>query len=151
MKQFNPHIHYSFGNQSENAHLCFPASTFFERLVVTRPGERPPVFGVEFEESATSIRLRKSYQRRIDWNTDDVYSMSFHSQYLDFPTWSVVNLPMGPDMSLMTFWGNSLARVVFYDIEDPKKHQIAHKSDILAVQVSVQNEFELDQNLFFFY
>lgn len=122
-KSFNPALHYSFGSKDERAHICFPASTFFDRFVVTPPGETPPEMGgIDFDcnESPNEAAARKAYQTKIDWNTDDTYSMSFHSMYVDFPSWSVVSLPIGRDISLQTFWGNSLAGVVLYEVDDNK-------------------------------
>jgi hypothetical protein len=135
-QKFNQQIHYSFGDAKERPHICFPASTFFERLVVTLPGETPPKMGEEFEEPADSVKQRKAYKTKIDWNPDDTYSMSFHSMYLDFPTWAVVALPIGKDMSLNTFWGNSIASVVFYEIDDSNRQHLSSMNKyILAVQV----------------
>jgi Protein of unknown function, DUF547 len=52
--------------------------------------------------------------------------MSFHSMYIDFPSWSVVRLPIGKDISLQTFWGNSTASVVLYEVDDSAKEQKRH-------------------------
>ena len=108
LQKFNPNIHYSFGTNEERAHIVFPASTFFERLVVTRPGEELPTMGEDFDEPEAASARRKAYKTKIDWNTEDTYSMSFHSMYMDFPSWSIVKLPIGRDLSLRTFWGDAL-------------------------------------------
>lgn len=135
-QKFNPQIHYSFGDDKERPHICFPASTFFEQLLITPPGETPPPLGVEFEESPQSVQLRKAYKSKIDWNTEDTYSFAFHSMYLDFPTWSVVRLPMGRDLSLQTFWGNSSASVVLYEVNDSyKQHLTSTNTYLAAVQM----------------
>jgi hypothetical protein len=138
-KSFNPALHYSFGTKDkENAHICFPASTFFERFVVTPPGEDAPDIMEEFEENAQVAKLRKAYKTKIDWNTDDTYSMSFHSMYIDFPSWSVVKLPVGKDVSLQTFWGDSTASVVLYEVPKSKEneqHLIATNRYVLSVEM----------------
>jgi len=138
-KSFNPAIHYSFGSTDEKACICFPASTFFENLVVTPPGKKPPEMGTEFEELPDVAAARKAYETKIDWNTDDTYSMSFHTQYIDFPTWSVVSLPVGKDLSLQTFWGNSFASVVLYEVDtdlgDKEPHLAESKRYLLSVQL----------------
>ena len=121
-KSFNQELHYSFGDKNERAHICFPASTFFEDLVVTKPGDEPPVLGEEFHEPDDVAKSRKAYKTKIDWNTDDIYSMSFHSMYIDFPSWSVVRLPIGRDVALQTFWGNSSASVVLYEVDPTAKY-----------------------------
>ena len=136
-KKFNSHIHYSFGDAEERAHIVFPASTFFEQLVVSRPGEDPPEMGSAFEEPRKLAQARKAYKAQIDWNTEDTYSMSFHSMYMDFPSWSIVNLPIGKDMNLHTFWGSSFLSFVLYEHDTSKeKHLISSNKYILSVQVS---------------
>jgi hypothetical protein len=138
VKSFNPAINYSFGSDEERAHICFPASTFFERLVVTPPDEAPPDIMEEFEEPLDSVKKRKAYKTKIDWNTEDIYSMSFHSMYIDFPSWSVVKLPVGRDVALQTFWGESTASVVFYEVPDNEgesRQQISTNRYILGVEL----------------
>ncbi|KAG7360558.1 DUF547 domain containing protein [Nitzschia inconspicua] len=138
-KSFNPALHYSFGTaDKERAHICFPASTFFERLVVTPPGETPPDIMEELEEDPQSARDRKAYKTKIDWNTTDTYSMSFHSMYIDFPSWSVVKLPVGKDVSLQTFWGDSSASIVLYEVPNNLKedrHSMATNKYCLSVEL----------------
>ena len=137
-------LHYSFGSSTEHAHICFPASTFFETLVVTPPGETPPAMGgIDFEgESPETRTSRKAYKTKIDWNTNDTYSMSFHSMYVDFPTWSIVSLPTGRDVPLQMFWGNSFASIVLYEVESDKnganknqQHTIGKTKYLLSVQL----------------
>jgi hypothetical protein len=151
-KSFNPALHYSFGDVSnkEMAHICFPASTFFEQLVITKPNDTPPPMGIDFQEPSEVAKLRKSYKTKIDWNTTDTYSMSFHSMYVDFPSWSVVRLPIGRDIPLQTFWGNASASVVLYELDDSKqeqkRHTLSSKTYLLGVQMCyVGNTTELEQ------
>ncbi|KAL3915521.1 MAG: hypothetical protein SGARI_008165, partial [Bacillariaceae sp.] len=139
-KSFNPALHYSFRvKDKEQAHICFPASTFFERFVVTSLGESVPDIMEDFEEDPQSAKLRKAYKTKVDWNTEDTYSMSFHSMYIDFPSWSVVKLPVGKDVSLQTFWGDSSASVVLYEVPKSKEnaqHLIATNKYILSVEMT---------------
>jgi len=146
VKSFNPALHYSFGSKDENAHICFPASTFFETLIATPPGETPPAMGgIDFEgESSEAAAARKAYKTKIDYNTEDTYSMSFHSMYVDFPTWSIVSTPLGRDVSLQTFWGNSFARIVLYEVDkdrsETKPHLITSIKYILGAQLTSLGE-----------
>jgi hypothetical protein len=136
IQTFNPHIHYSFGDAKERAHIVFPASTFFEEIIETPPGETPPKLGEPFVESDASVKARKAYKTKIDWGTSSTYSMSFHSMYMDFPSWSIVRLPGGRDMHLQTFWGDSLASVVMYEHQGSKdRHLTSLTKYILAIQV----------------
>ena len=135
--KFNPQLHYSFGDDNERAHISFPASTFFEEMVITPPGETPPPLGKAFEEDPVVAQQRKAYKTKINWNTNDTYSMSFHSMYLDFPSWSVVRLPIGKDVGLQTFWGNSPASVVWYEVDSTckKKHVTSAIKYLAAVEM----------------
>ncbi|KAL3925188.1 MAG: hypothetical protein SGILL_000580 [Bacillariaceae sp.] len=138
-KSFNSALHYSFGIKGkEQAHISFPASTFFERMVVTPPGENPPDIMEEFDEDPQSAKLRKAYKTKIDWNTEDTYSMSFHSMYIDFPSWSVVQLPVGKDVPLKTFWGDSTASVVLYEVprgKEDAQHLSSTNRKVLMVEM----------------
>ncbi|VEU35527.1 unnamed protein product [Pseudo-nitzschia multistriata] len=136
----NQGLHYSFGTKDERAHICFPASAFFDSFVVTKPGEALPAMGgIDIKgESPETVAARKAYMTKIDWNTDDTYTMSFHSMYVDFPSWSVVSLPGGWDVPLQTFWGNSLASVVMYEVGPDADNGKPHKSANIKYLVSLQ-------------
>ena len=138
-----PTLHYSFVSSTERAHICFPASTFFETMVVTPPSETPPAMGgIDFEGETPEMRVeRKAYKTKIDWNTEDTYSMGFHSMYVDFPTWSIVSLPTGRDVPLQMFWGNSFASIVMYEVDNDKKdHTIGKTKYVLDVQLKPLGE-----------
>jgi len=109
-------MHFSFGdkNNEEMAHISFPAWTAFDKVVVTKPGDEPPPLGEVLPESDKAASARKKLGTAGDWNTQDTYSFSYHSMYLDLPIWHVVNLPTA-DMDLKTFWRDALLRIVVYE------------------------------------
>jgi hypothetical protein len=123
VKSFAPDTHYSFGDNGgkEKPHIVIPAWSFFERLVVTKPGEEPPELGKAFFEPEESIAARKNSKSKAQWNTYDTYSMSFFSMYLDLVKWQVVQVPVTSDLDLKTFWGNSFLRIVLYENTTPVK------------------------------
>jgi hypothetical protein len=123
VKAVAPDTHYSFGdnNDKEKPHIVVPAWSFFERLVVTEPGQEPPSLGDEFVESKESMDARKSGKSKAEWNTEDTYSMSFFTMYLDFAKWQVVQVPVTSDIDLKTFWGNSFLRIVLFENTTPEK------------------------------
>ena len=122
VKSFAPNVHYSFGDSGdkEKPHIVIPAWSFFERLVVTKPGEEIPILGEEFVEPKESVAARKAFKSKPQWNTEDTYSMSFYSMYMDFAKWQIVQLPVG-DVDLKTFWGKSSLTIVLYENETPPK------------------------------
>ena len=123
IKSVAPDTHYSFGdsNDKEKPHIVVPAWSFFERLVVTKPGEVPPEMGEEFVESEESLAARQYKKSQANWNTEDTYSMSFYTMYLDFAKWQVVQIPVTSDLDLKTFWSNSFLRIVLFENTTPPK------------------------------
>jgi Protein of unknown function (DUF1769) len=128
---FNPTVHSAFGTSSsqhgtndndddeeEKAHIVVPAYSFFERLVITPPGQDPPALGSEWDESKESMVRRRNPKEafQFQFNDRDTYSFSFYSMYMDLPTWQLVNLPIPKgDVSLKTFWRDSLLRICMYE------------------------------------
>lgn len=143
IKSVAPDIHYSFGDskEKEKAHIVVPAWSFFERLVVTKPGEEPPEMGSgeEFDEPKESIEARASGKIKANWNTEDTYSMSFYTMYLDIAKWQVVQVPVTSDINLKTFWGNSFLRIVLFENTTPAKdgrHLQVDNTYYFAIEVS---------------
>lgn len=114
VERFNSNLHSSFGSDTEFAHICAPAHSFFERLIVTDPNESPPDMLELWDESKESKRQRQG-AKTFTWDTTKTYSFSFFSMYVDLVTWKIVSLPATSDMNLQTFWGDSLLRIVLYD------------------------------------
>ena len=137
---FNSNVHSSFGDAKERAHIVVPAYTFFERIVVTPPGETPPPMTEVFPESAESIAARQKKPSLGQWNTSDTYSLSFYSMYIDLPTWKLVSLPVSGDISLKTFWGNSLLRICMYEKDNRNKR---HLHDLNKYAFAVQVGYRL--------
>lgn len=156
MQQFSKNLHYSFGegdfinsnnnDQLEYPHISFPLKDL-DRLVVTKQGETPPKLGSVIEESEESIAQRKLMKadQYNEWNTTDVYTLSFNTHYVDLPTWRIVNVPIMKDMNLRTFWGNSLVRLVGYEVIDNVtneksngngKHEQRYLNYLFCAQVS---------------
>ena len=118
LSKLTRHMYFSFGAKdgSENARIVFPLWTYVDRLVITKPGEKPPELGQRIYEPPKSVKARKSSNNTGDWNLEDIYTVSFNSSNVDFPTWNVVNVPLAPDTDLHTFWGDSKMHIVVYDI-----------------------------------
>jgi len=140
VKSVAPDTHYSFGDSSnkEKPHIVVPAWSFFERIVVTKSGEEPPEMGEEFVESEESMAARRNKKSQAKWNTEDTYSMSFYTMYLDFSKWQVVQVPVTSDIDLKTFWGNSFLRIVLFENTTPPKdgrHLLKDNTYYFAVEV----------------
>lgn len=134
--------HYSFGDSKnkEMPHIVVPALSFFERIVVSKPGQDPPQMGEEFEETKESMAARMNGKSDIQWNTEDTYSMSFYTMYLDFAKWQVVQIPVTSDIGLKTFWGNSFLRIALFENATPPtdgRHLVKDNTYYFAVEVSL--------------
>jgi hypothetical protein len=136
LQGFYQNLHHSFGDNEELAHIVAPADQFFQRIVVTKPGEIPPAMDTgEFEEKSSMqqpLNQQQPFKNATNttataigpWNTSDTYSFSFYSMYIDLPTWQLVGLPASGDLSLKTFWRNAALRICMYEktSKDCKKH-----------------------------
>lgn len=142
VKSIGKNMHYSFGDKKsiELPHIVFPAWTSFDALVVTKPGDTPPPMGEEFPESKESVAARKASGSVGEWNMENTYSMSFHSMYVDIPTWRLVNIAVMRDTNLRTFWGESLLRIVVYE-KGGSKNEPRHIQDQNKYLVGVQMKF----------
>ncbi|KAL3786980.1 LOW QUALITY PROTEIN: hypothetical protein HJC23_005491 [Cyclotella cryptica] len=144
LSKFNSGLHYSFGSDDANAeypHIVFPAWTFFDRIVVSKPGEEIPRLGEEFVESETSQRERRNATLEDCcgvWNTTDTFSMSFHNMYLDLGTWQLVNLPIARDMDLGMFWGEGMLRLIMYEVGLGDVQKGRHTTESLVYYLGVQ-------------
>ena len=107
VKKMNPGFSYFLSDSYEKpSYLSFPVSTSMDAFVATNPGMSDlPVLGREISESKESVLQRKK-GKKIDWNVDDVYTMSFSSMYLDFISWRLMNFP-----GLKPFSVNSVAGI----------------------------------------
>ena len=132
-------MHYSFGDKDdkEYGHISFPIYSFAHSFLETKPGELPPPIEQDFPESQKSKEMRTRSRDDFDWKIGHTYSISFHSMYLDFPNWQLINLPMMPNMSLCTFWGEAGLRVALYEKDgSSNKHLKELNKYIAGLQVS---------------
>jgi Protein of unknown function (DUF1769) len=101
VKTTNPNFHYQLSSSSvlepngryEVPHMAFPVEEGMSRVVVTPPGETPPVLGTELVESERSIKQRKK-GGPLMWQADGTtYTFALWSAYVDFWEWKCLNLP----------------------------------------------------------
>ncbi len=119
-------LHYSFGDKGdahsadeiELPHLTFPLSRGMDRLVITPPGEDPPPLGREFDEP-DDIRIprRGGKGEEPQFVLGPTYSMSFHSMYMDFSQWQLVNIAGQKSIDLSGYFGDSSVHIVVYDLD----------------------------------
>ena len=76
----------------EFPHLTFEVEKAFDRLVVTKEGDKLPVLGEEIHEDPELLKSRQN-GTPLEYNTRDTFTFSLWSAYVDFTKWKVVNLP----------------------------------------------------------
>jgi Protein of unknown function, DUF547/Protein of unknown function (DUF1769) len=118
IKKKHQNMHSSYGDFVEKPHIVVPAWTFFDRIVRTKPSDKPPSIEEPFFEPSGSVSARQKSGSIGAWNTIDTYSFGSFCPFLDFPLWQLVNVPFCRDTSLHNFWGDSMVRLVLYEQRD---------------------------------
>eukprot|EP00978_Attheya_sp_CCMP212_P007182 scaffold16717_cov53-Attheya_sp.AAC.5 len=130
----------------EVPHLAFDLEASMDRLVVTKAGETPPEIGTTIYEDPDSIKRRKK-GAKIEWNTEDTYTMCLFSAYCDFLTYSGVNFP--PPIRPFTFAslaGPSAVKFCLYqhmNFEKSKHHYRCQLQESVTFELSVMDKTEL--------
>ncbi|KAL0583295.1 hypothetical protein ABG067_006796 [Albugo candida] len=125
-------LHYGFGafykvhpkvtqpEDEELPHICFPLYTSVDQFVCTSNDETPPSLGsLDFGESKQdSLTRRKSNDIFYAFQTNYTYSFHFHSYFLNFARWKLVNVPGVRETALESFWSDMPLRLVAYSLND---------------------------------
>jgi hypothetical protein len=121
-----------------------------DRIVITKPGETPPVLGQELQETPESVkRRRKLGAGSVDWNLEDTYTMCLWSAYADWIQWRSINVPGVSPFVLSRVTGTQPIYLSVYEITcvnavDYKKQRPPHyRKD---VQVFTRLEFTNEQH-----
>merc|ERR1712156_17371 len=99
----------------EDPHFAFPIETSFDRIAITKAGDKPPTLGEDVYEDPISMKERKN-GKRIDFNTEDTYTICIWSAYLDYVQWKAMNLPAVPSFSLTNVNGAQPMEVKVYSL-----------------------------------
>lgn len=137
VSSMNPGLHHSFGNDNqkhkreidlkegryEKAHLSFLLESSMDRIAITRPGEVLPKLGQEIFEDEVSVKRRKKIGAgSVEWNLDNVYTMSFWSAYVNYIKWKCINLPGVRPFPLDAVIGQQPINLTVYALKNPKDH-----------------------------
>eukprot|EP00934_Nitzschia_sp_Nitz4_P005934 Nitzschia sp. Nitz4//scaffold143_size57137//47798//52921//NITZ4_006522-RA/size57137-processed-gene-0.41-mRNA-1//1//CDS//3329536470//5924//frame0 len=140
MKSANPTFHYSITGSKdrpedgryEKPHMSFTVEYSLDRLVVTKPGEKPPELGNAIVEDPEALKQRKK-GAPVDWNLEDTYTMALWSAYVDFIDWKVLNLPGIRPFGLAPILGNQAFCMSMYLIEEKRDNDKHYQKDITNV------------------
>jgi hypothetical protein len=119
VKSINPLIHTSFGDAEnvELPHITGPLWSMSDRIVITPPGEVPPLLGNILPENEIRRATRRSnpyHVETIDLNS--TYSFSTNTENIELCDWAMVNVPLMKQFDLHTFWEDADIRLVAYSV-----------------------------------
>ena len=104
--------------------IVVPAHLGWTRIHVTPAGsEPPPMTAHAFEEPD---RLQRLSQSTWEWNTRDIYSLTFSTMFFHLAHWKLDHLPVGSGTHLSTFWGSSPLRIAMYEHVPPSSFDDNH-------------------------
>jgi hypothetical protein len=137
VKTTNSTFHYSLtgnkdGRSLEKPHMAFTVEGSMDRVVVTPPGEAPPTLGGPIHEDPESIKRRKK-GGSIEWNTQDTYTLSLWSSYVDFLEWRCMNLPGIRPFQLSNIIGRQPINLTLYLLPEDRGNDRHYQQDMVSV------------------
>mmetsp|Transcript_40638 Transcript_40638/g.98191 ORF Transcript_40638/g.98191 Transcript_40638/m.98191 type:complete len:383 (+) Transcript_40638:250-1398(+) len=135
MKKMSPSFHFNMttphtankaDGRYETPHMAFEVDKVLDRLAVTKPGETPPVLGETIPEEPDRVKARREGKYKVDWNTDDTYTMTIWSHYIDWIEWEVVHIPGVKHFSLNNVLGNQSVFMQMYLLDKNRKDKNKH-------------------------
>jgi hypothetical protein len=123
----------------EDPHFAFPIETSFDRITVTKAGDKPPILGSAIYEDPKTLKRRKSGKERMAFNTKDTYTMCVWTAYVDFAQWKMMNLPAVPSFSMASLNAGQPMKVTVYSLTSENnegKHFQSDMETLLDVEVS---------------
>ena len=148
LNKLSPILQSSFGknfddpSQVELPHISFPLWSEADRLVITKPNQKPPVIGQEIEESSLSHKKRRKQKVNLpgEVKAGDTITFSIRSMYLDIVEWKICNLPFMKDFDLNVFWNNMPLQLSIYDLKGfelkmHKAHIEFNKRNYMSFQI----------------
>ena len=115
VKNMNPGFTYHLSDSYDRpSYLSFPVGTSMDKIAVTKAGQSDlPHLGNVIVESKESMEQRKK-GKKIDWNVNDIYTMSFGSMYVDFIDWQLMNFPGLKPFAVTTVAGIQPIKLTLY-------------------------------------
>ena len=153
-KKMNPGFSYYLSDSYDRpSYLSFPVGTSMDRFTSTQTGQSDlPELGKDIVENKES-RLQRMKGKRIDWNVDDVYTMSFSSMYLDFIDWKLMNFPGLKPFSVNTVAGIQPMKLTLYthgmgrdEMAKRKSSAQVQRNIVFSMEVSNANKSVLGKD-----
>ena len=120
----------------EDPHFAFPIETSFDRIAITKAGEKLPILGGHVHEDPEAI-INRQNGKRIAFNTEDTYTLCIWNDNVDFVQWTAMNLPAIRSFSLANVNAGQPMKVKVYSLSTENgKHFQSDMETLLDVEVS---------------
>jgi len=106
------------GGEYQKPHLALYFETCADRFIITKPGDDIPQLGTELYEDPEVWKKRKSGDEVIEYNTEDTYTVSVWSAYVDLAQWKCLNIPAISQFKLSSVICDQIFRIHWY-LADP--------------------------------
>lgn len=158
MKKMSPSFHFNMtstpnptdkaNGKYETTHMAFEVDKVLDRLAITKPGETPPTLGGTIPEDPERTKARREGKYQVDWNTDDIYTMTIWSHYIDWIRWEVVHIPGVKHFSLRNVLQDQSVFMQMYLLdknrENKNKHYQKDIQHVVNLEFQQNPEFVVD-------
>jgi len=105
----------------EYPHMAFTFDTCMDRIVITKPGEKPPLIGGVLHEDPESMK-RRNNGTKIVFNTEDTYTVAMWSAYCDLIEWKCLNLSPIKPFPLQSIIDDQIFILSWYTLDSKDGH-----------------------------
>lgn len=103
-------------NDYEQPHIVFPLFRVMDRVIISNLDEELPILGQEIPESDIERDKRRNGDTEFKFETDKIYTFSFHTSFIDFANWTLCGFPGYSSIDIRTFLGIQSPRIVVYEL-----------------------------------
>ena len=117
----------------EQPHIVFPLFRIMDRVIISKPGEVLPILGEEIPETDIERDKRRNGDIELKFELDRVYTLSFHTSFIDFANWTLCGFPGYSSIDIRTFLGIQSPRIVVYELSP---NEIELKNELVDLSPS---------------
>lgn len=154
-------LRWSFGEGQRGAYLYYPLSSLCHIVDATPPGVMPPELGTRHLHTATHTEPAEfdrllSQVNPKSWKEGHVFTIAWHTMFLDFSHWTLSNVPGMGATSLETLWGKKRNICIFmFSAPEEKEEELELQEHFVRtklrwvgdspMQISVQGNGQISE------
>lgn len=136
MGRFFNTLHFSYGGKGQKPHVGGLMWQAFDQIIITNNNlNHLPKLGVSplYDESQTSVSERRKFLNPHFIDTQNIYTFSKRSPYMDIVNWKVAKLPLIHGMSIGK-WTDKI-RIHMYEVNSDIQDQqeVSTEGNVLAL------------------